>query len=249
MRKDGRRDRHRRKIGMAALVAVVLGGVVGCAEDVSPEFQDYRVRNQNVVERRPVTLMVTLPRPDQPPPTVATADARLGPFVDSYRTLGEGPVEITVAGDALGRSAALTIGRLLGELGLRPDQMSVQTTTPAPAGPLTKPLLPVTPGAEKIGEMVLLSYTRYVVQVPECGNWGEDMVFRPENTPVGNFGCATQRNIGLMVQNPRDLIRMRDAPAAGDAARAQDVMSKYRTGKDTIWDTKVGSTISGVGTK
>ncbi len=52
------------------------------------------------------------------------------------------------------------------------------------------------------------------------------------NTVHSNFGCAAQRNFGVMVANPADLVAMR-APGPGDTARRNVVLGKYRAGEPT----------------
>jgi pilus biogenesis lipoprotein CpaD len=51
----------------------------------------------------------------------------------------------------------------------------------------------------------VISFTANTVKVPECGAWEKSSAFNWSNTPHENFGCATQRNFGLMVANPGDL--------------------------------------------
>jgi glycosyltransferase involved in cell wall biosynthesis len=52
------------------------------------------------------------------------------------------------------------------------------------------------------------------------------------NLPHSNFGCATQTNLGLMVAEPRDLVRGRPlAPA--DGVREAEAIARYRAGDTT----------------
>jgi pilus assembly protein CpaD len=57
------------------------------------------------------------------------------------------------------------------------------------------------------GPTLKLSYERPVAVPPKCGDWSEDVGLNPERMPYPNFGCATQRNVALMIANPRDLQR------------------------------------------
>ncbi|WND02648.1 CpaD family pilus assembly lipoprotein [Temperatibacter marinus] len=55
---------------------------------------------------------------------------------------------------------------------------------------------------------IKLYIERHIVQVPECGNWAESShTSRTHNQATPNLGCATARNLGLMVANPQDLLR------------------------------------------
>jgi pilus assembly protein CpaD len=53
---------------------------------------------------------------------------------------------------------------------------------------------------------VRLSYERAVAIPPECGDWSEDLGSNRERVSHPNFGCATQHNLAVMVDNPRDLV-------------------------------------------
>ena len=52
------------------------------------------------------------------------------------------------------------------------------------------------------------------------------------NQPFWNLGCATQRNVASMVDNPADLVQPRgETPPS--APRRSVVLEKYRKGEDT----------------
>ncbi len=82
---------------------------------------------------------------------------------------------------------------------------------------------------------VRLSYPKISAQAGPCGLWPEDIgpsLNRnyTENQPYWNFGCATQRNLAAMVDNPADLVQPR-AETAAYAARRTTVIEKYRVGQ------------------
>jgi len=53
-----------------------------------------------------------------------------------------------------------------------------------------------------------------------------------ENKPYHNFGCATQRNLAAMIDNPADLEQPRpETPAY--TARRTEAFEKYRKGNPT----------------
>ena len=88
---------------------------------------------------------------------------------------------------------------------------------------------------------VRISYPRMAAQAGPCGVWPEDM--GPslsgeynENYPQWNYGCATQRNLAAMVENPADLVHPRadDVPSGYvTTMRRNTVLEKYRTGQGT----------------
>ena len=53
---------------------------------------------------------------------------------------------------------------------------------------------------------IQLSYTRYVAEAPDCGQWPTNLAREPGNLPYPNLGCATQRNFAAQIANPSDLL-------------------------------------------
>jgi len=52
---------------------------------------------------------------------------------------------------------------------------------------------------------IRLAYQRPLAVPPRCGRWPENLVRNDERIPDANWGCATQRNLAVMVDNSRDL--------------------------------------------
>jgi pilus assembly protein CpaD len=82
-----------------------------------------------------------------------------------------------------------------------------------------------------------ISYPRVAAQAGPCGIWPEDIgpswnrnYF--ENQPHWNFGCATQRNLASMVDNPADLVQPRGETEAYTMRRTM-VFQKYISGEMT----------------
>jgi pilus biogenesis lipoprotein CpaD len=77
---------------------------------------------------------------------------------------------------------------------------------------------------------VELVLERHVVELPPCPDWSRESGLDYSNLPGSNFGCATQTNLGLMIDNPSDLARGRKlAPASG--IHAAEGIVRYRTGE------------------
>ncbi|WP_138379284.1 CpaD family pilus assembly protein [Luteithermobacter gelatinilyticus] len=88
----------------------------------------------------------------------------------------------------------------------------------------------ITPyGVEPEEGAARLLLSRYVVTPPQCGDWSEPSSPNYNNTPLRNFGCSTQANLGLMVANPRDLItgNAQTKPNTETAAKA---VNAYNSG-------------------
>jgi pilus assembly protein CpaD len=85
---------------------------------------------------------------------------------------------------------------------------------------------------------IRLSYARMVAVAGPCGLWPEDLgpsLLSPsysENKEYSNFGCAYQRNMAAMVDNPSDLVQPRPETPAYTARRSEG-FDKYRKGSAT----------------
>jgi len=85
---------------------------------------------------------------------------------------------------------------------------------------------------------IRLNYPKISAVAGPCGVWPEDLgpsiknkgYF--DNKPYYNFGCAYQRNMAAMVDNPSDLVQPRpETPAY--TARRMEGFEKYRKGAPT----------------
>jgi len=85
---------------------------------------------------------------------------------------------------------------------------------------------------------IRLSYPRIAAVAGPCGIWPEDLgpsllnERYSENKEYYNFGCATQRNLAAMIDNPADLEQPRSETAAYTARRTAE-FERYRKGDAT----------------
>jgi pilus assembly protein CpaD len=85
---------------------------------------------------------------------------------------------------------------------------------------------------------IRLSYPRIAATAGPCGTWPEDLgpnIDNPrynENKQYYNFGCANQRNLAAMVDNPSDLVQPRSETPAYTMRRTEG-FEKYRRGETT----------------
>jgi pilus assembly protein CpaD len=85
---------------------------------------------------------------------------------------------------------------------------------------------------------IRLSYPRIAAVAGPCGLWPEDLgpsIMNPgyfENKSYHNFGCASQRNLAAMIDNPSDLEQPRSETPA-DTPRRTEAFEKYRKGNPT----------------
>jgi pilus assembly protein CpaD len=76
---------------------------------------------------------------------------------------------------------------------------------------------------------IRLAYQRPVAVPPVCDQWTEDVGRNEERVPYPNWGCATQRNLAVMVDNARDLHQ----------PQAEDPRASER--RSATWSSYVGS--------
>jgi pilus assembly protein CpaD len=85
---------------------------------------------------------------------------------------------------------------------------------------------------------IRLSYPKIAATAGPCGLWPEDLgpsIKNPsyfQNKSYYNFGCATQRNLAAMVDEPSDLVQPR-AETPAYTMRRNVAFEKYRKGTTT----------------
>lgn len=94
------------------------------------------------------------------------------------------------------------------------------------------------PADPRLFATIRLVYPRIAAVAGPCGVWPDDIgpsiknrgYF--DNKPYWNFGCATQRNLASMIDNPSDLVQPRSETPPYTARRTQS-FEKYRKGMTT----------------
>jgi len=116
---------------------------------------------------------------------------------------------VTVAGPALNRPARNALLSLLADAGIPEENVTFE---------------PDQSGGTR------LRLTNYVAVAPDCSGWGDFYAGWYANAPTQMMGCSNQRNLMLMLVDPRDAVQgRRAAPTDGDhAARA---VQRYRADK------------------
>jgi pilus assembly protein CpaD len=221
----------RSRMGLAARAAFIIGGalvVCGCNTDQQiagvPEAPaDYRMRHPITLTEGDRTLQVFIGSnrgtltPSQRAEVLAFAqswkhDATGGIIVD----LPSGSSNEHSSADALHE-----IQSIMAATGVPPQGVMVRSYA-AGGGAVAA---------------IRITYPRIAAQAGPCGVWPEDIgpsMNRDyfENQQYWNFGCATQRNLAAMVDNPADLVQPR-AETPAYAMRRTTVMEKYREGTST----------------
>lgn len=98
-------------------------------------------------------------------------------------------------------------------------------------------------GVQAPADSVVATVRTYVVVLPECPDWSADPRWGYNNQPASNWGCATAVNFGIMIENPRDMIRGRELSPA-DGERLARSIERYRNDKTTPLTNENATSIS-----
>lgn len=226
--------RMRRGLGFgAALVGVSLSlGActhTGSTDDVTASIPlDYRQRHPIAIQEGDRSMVVFVGNGRGG----LTAPQRTDVMAFGRDWLREGTGSI-IAEVPSGTPNARAAGETVREI------QSVLTAGGVPArGVIVKPYHPTDP---RTFAAIRLLYPKVTAVAGPCGLWPEDI--GPsiknkgylENRQYWNFGCANQRNLAAMVENPSDLVQPR-AETPPYTARRATTFETYRTTKPQATD-------------
>jgi pilus assembly protein CpaD len=217
---------RRRRLQLLATLAVPTLLLAACRPERTGEvagwsMTDSAERHPIIVSQQPARLSIRVPRGSSG--LTAQQHMQAMDFLARYRAVDAGNSRLVIsvpsgtANEISAMQAAAQLRSLVREAGFDDGAISVE---PIGGSPNSQPALQ-------------LSYLRYVVEAPECGNWPSNLGETRSNLPYPNFGCAAQRNLAAQVANPADLIGPRTAtPKASE--RRDVVWDKYIRGESTI---------------
>jgi pilus assembly protein CpaD len=227
------RSAERRKVRIAILVAGLTAALGACTHtdrvDITASIpNDYRLRHPIAIQEadRTVDIFVGNTRGG------LTASQRSDVIGLASLWLREGTGAITAevpAGTSNARTAADSfkeVRSLLTAAGVPPRGIIVRHYHPADP---------------RLFATIRLTYPRIAAVAGPCGVWPDDL--GPsiknkgylDNKPYWNFGCASQRNLASMIDNPSDLVQPR-AETPPYTARRTEGFEKYRKGTTTTTD-------------
>ena len=199
--------------------AIALIAVAGCNYPDSPrtlDETDYRARYPIGVKSEVVATEFRGNGGAMTPDELATLRA----FVAAYIDRGQKPLTILMGGSGQSHQG-------LAE--------GIRETAIAQGLARSEVLIGVDPAQSS--EIVTASFISYTAIVPECGYWYQESYSNANNANSANFGCATQRNLGLMLADPSDLLAPTEFDPR-DGPRTAIVIDLYRRGELTgaEWD-------------
>jgi pilus assembly protein CpaD len=233
----------RRIAARAALVlglAAALGGCQSWRHEPLGYAPDYRQRHPIVIKEGEQTLELFIGHARGG--LVPAQRADIGAFAFNWaREAGGGIVVEVPVGTSNARAAQDAAGEvraILAAAGVPSQSIAVrsyQSRNPSVLG------------------TIKLHYPKMVASVGPCGLWPQDLGASwgrdyAENRQYYNFGCAHQRNLAAVVENPADLVQPRGETSIYTARRSV-VLDKFRKGESTatVYPTPNQGKISTVG--
>jgi pilus assembly protein CpaD len=234
---------HGAQIGRLATAAAIAATLAGCytaheTVDVVPD--DYRARHPITLQEgtRTVEVLIGSSRGELTPAQRADMLA----LAQRWKREASGGIVAEVPAGTPNERAATDamheIASILTSAGVPPQGLLVRSYRPANLGRLA---------------VIRITYPRIAAQAGPCGLWPHDLGAADaaefaRNRDYWNFGCATQRNLAAMVDNPADLVQPRGESPAYEGRRAV-ALDKYRKGESTAssYPNTAGAKISDVG--
>ena len=212
------------RLAAVASLAAMLGGCYTARENLAAVPDDYRQRHPITLQEgnRTVEVLVGTNRGS----LTAAQRADVLAFAHVWKREATGGVLIDVpAGTPNERAAAESLHEI---------QSILAAAGVPPQGIAVRPYRPTDPGRLATIKLV---YPRITAEVGPCGLWPHDLgpgdsAAYNSNKEYWNFGCATQRNLASMIDNPADLVQPRGDTATYTARRSV-VLDKYRKGEST----------------
>ena len=222
-------DRHKtlRLVGALAGLSVVLGACTYATTDnvTASVPDDYRLRHPIAVEEanRSIVIFVGQARGGLSAPQRADV---IG-LAQAWGREGTGAIVADVPVDTPNARAAAAVYR------------EVQSVLMAGGVPSRGIILHhYHPDDPRLLPTIRLSYPKISAVAGPCGLWPDDLGPSIQNRTYSqnkdyyNFGCAYQRNIAAMIDNPSDLVQPRPETPPYTARRTAG-FEKYRKGETT----------------
>jgi pilus assembly protein CpaD len=208
---------------MSAGMALTVSGCYVAKETTASIPDDYRKRHPIAIKESNRTVEVFVGKSRGTLTAEQRADVLA--FAHVWRREATGGIIIDVPEGAPNQAAASQamqeIHSILAAAGVPPHGIAVRAYThPNPAKLAT----------------VRINYPRMAAEAGPCGLWPHDLgatmdTSYNQNRPYWNLGCANQRNLAAMVDNPADLVQPRGETGIYDARRSAAI-DKYRKGEE-----------------
>jgi pilus assembly protein CpaD len=219
------RNRSFRMAGVLVGLAILLGACAHHEEVTASVPDDYRLRHPIAIQEaeRSVVIFVGHGRGG----LSASERSDVVGLAQSWLHEGTGTIVVDVPVSTSNAAAAADsfreINALLVAAGVPPRGITIHHYHPDDPRQMAA---------------IRLNYPKMSAVAGPCGLWPEDLgpainnKSYLENKPYYNFGCAYQRNMAAMVDNPSDLVQPRPETSAYTMRRTE-AFEKYRKGTTT----------------
>ncbi|MDB5601379.1 MAG: pilus assembly protein CpaD [Xanthobacteraceae bacterium] len=220
----GTRSARLRALSLAALAgcALLLGGCMNSRETTASVPGGYQQRHPISIKEgeRNIELLVGTNRGG----LNAGQRADVAAFAHAWRREATGGIIIEAP---TGTNNARAASEML------PEIQSILMATGVPANVVR--LRHYRPADPRQMATLRINYSKMVAETGPCGTWPEDLGLTYdsnsiENREYHNLGCATQRNLAAMIDNPSDLVQPRGETPSYSARRTV-MFDKYRKGE------------------
>jgi pilus assembly protein CpaD len=221
--------RRANAVGLA-LITICTLALAGCYTAQAPQeitgsvANDFRQRHPIVIKEGPRTLDLFIG--EKRGTLNGSQRAEVLSFAAEWRREATGGILIDVPAGTSNAGAAASAARearaILSAAGVPSDAVKLRESRPQSPGKLVT---------------LRLHYPRVMADVGPCGLWPHDLGptnerEHIENRQYWNFGCAQQRNLAAMVENPADLVQPRSEVPPYNGRRTT-VLDKYHRGEAT----------------
>ena len=213
---------------IAAIVscAAMVAGCNTTREVTGSTPTDYRHRHPVVVKEGPHTVSLLIG--ERRGTLTAAQRVEVIAFAQEWRQEATGGILIDLPEGTSNAAAAAVAAR---------EVRSILTASGVP--PKAVAMRPHRPSDPNALAMLRLHYPKIKADAGPCGLWPHDIGPSWGNNEYGNnheywnFGCAQQRNLAAMIDNPSDLVQPRGEAPAYTAHRTTG-LEKYRRGETTV---------------
>jgi pilus assembly protein CpaD len=221
------RSRALRIAGALAGAAVALGACTHTDDAVTAASvpDDYRLRHPIALQETNHSVVIFVGQGRGGLSALQQAD--VADFAQSWSREGTGAISVDLPVDTANARAATD--------SLREIEATLTAAGVPPRALVVRKYHPEDPHQMAT---IRISYPKLAAVAGPCGLWPEDLgpsiknKSYYENKPYYNFGCAYQRNMAAMIDNPSDLVQPRpETPPY--TARRSEAFEKYRKGTTT----------------
>ncbi|MBV9561073.1 MAG: CpaD family pilus assembly protein [Bradyrhizobium sp.] len=221
---------HCRRVSPFLLVAFAGVALAACAPSTDAIVtgdvpSDYRLRHPIAITEAERSIVIFVGR--QRSGLTGPEHGDLVGFARNWVREGTGPVIVDVPVDTPNARAAAATS---------PEVRAALEAGGVPARAIA--MRRYRPGDDRTLATIRLSYPRIAATAGPCGVWPDDLgpslanPVHDENKPYFNLGCATQRNLAAMIDNPSDLVQPRAETPAYTMRRTAG-FDRYRKGDPT----------------